>query len=549
MNTVYLSLGSNLGDRLFYINKSIELLKLCGIKINKISNFYITSPMYYTNQPYFINAVLEGMFNGSAYELLNVINKIENKLKRKRVFKNSPRTIDIDILYFNNEIINDKKLTVPHPKLYERKFVLVPFMDVSHSFVDPVRKLNISDILSELKDDNQIIIKVPENYKQSLEFLLSLNPRKKTDFTTFYIKETLKSLDNPQLNLNNVIHITGSAGKTSTAVYISSLLKKLGFKVGLYISPHIIDIRERISINNRQIPRKDFFLILKRIISNAKYVHSVFEYITLIAILYFSKKTLDYSVIEVGMGGKNDATNVFEKSHSVFTRITKEHQKYLGKNIKDITLNKCGIIKKHSKVFVSGSNAPEVISAIRKYVAETESNLYIYNEDLKHPEEYNLNFSKFIVSVITGKKTDDLKLKIPCRYEVRKINGIKILFDGAHTDISIKLLIDNIPDGYENCLMSFMNDKRIDKMISTVIKSGKFKNIVLTDSTSYRSFNPLKYSKLKGVKVIKSYKKAVSYLIGKRKNFVVTGSLYFCRDVMLFLFNSDKNHYNFKELY
>jgi dihydrofolate synthase/folylpolyglutamate synthase len=538
MNTAVLSIGSNIGDRLSNIKKCLSFIKKKSHSI-LVSPFYITRPMYYTNQPYFINCAVKIETSFSPFELLKFIGVIEKNLKRKRLFKNSPRTIDIDIIYFNDIIMNEKKLTLPHPKLYERGFVLKPLCDIDEKFIDPLKKKSVYELCMDLNNFKSDIIKIPENYDELLDFISEIQPRDINDFKTDYIKDTLDLFGNPQNKCGKIIHITGSCGKTTSAFYISELLKRNGYMVCLYTSPHIIDIRERIIANGKMISRKNFYDIFLEIISSSKHMHSIFEYLTLVAIIYFSTKNPDYSVVEVGMGGRDDATNIFKKSISVFTTITEEHQKYLGKDIKSIAENKSGIIKKNGKVFVSSLNDDDVIKVLKKAAAKNNNRFYISRINSYKSknifDDMNFSFANFITQKIINHKIKNEKKYIknlfPARHQVIKYKKINILLDGAHTPVSMRLLLnyDMISD-YKICLAGFMNDKKVDEMLR-IMKKNNFKSIILTVPSSKRSFYPTNYIADK-VTVIVDLKEALEYALKFNENILVTGSLYFCADIL-----------------
>ena len=130
-NKVYLSLGSNIGNRQEYIESAIELVgKTEGIKILKKSGLYETSPVGYVEQDLFLNAVIKIETDFSEREILKIINKIENELDRKREIRWGPRTIDIDILIFSDKKINETDLIIPHKEMLNRLFVLVPLIEI-----------------------------------------------------------------------------------------------------------------------------------------------------------------------------------------------------------------------------------------------------------------------------------------------------------------------------------------------------------------------------------------------------------------------------------
>lgn len=151
-NDLYLGIGSNIGDKLGNIERAIkELTSL--IEVKKCSSIYETSPWGYKKQDKFLNCIVYGKTKLSGFELLKEINSIEKKLGRERGKKFGPRIIDIDILFYGEEIINTPKLIIPHPLLHLRKFVLVPMVEINPDFVHPVLKKSIKELLQELKSD------------------------------------------------------------------------------------------------------------------------------------------------------------------------------------------------------------------------------------------------------------------------------------------------------------------------------------------------------------------------------------------------------------
>lgn len=125
MTTCYIGIGSNLGNRQAYIDRAIEELKKSpNVKVKRVSTIYETEPISDMPQGKFLNGVIEIETGLKAKMLLKELNRIEEKLGRKRTLRNSPRTIDLDILYYGDEKINEKDLTIPHPRVEEREFVL-----------------------------------------------------------------------------------------------------------------------------------------------------------------------------------------------------------------------------------------------------------------------------------------------------------------------------------------------------------------------------------------------------------------------------------------
>lgn len=179
------------------------------------------------------------------------------------------------------------------------------------------------------------------------------------------IRQLMNSLENPQDNLR-VIHITGTNGKGSTSQFIAAGLIKQGFKVGVFSSPSIKDYRERYKVNGEMISQEDFAKISEEIIN--KRLHCTeFEFSTAIAFVYFYMQKCDYVVLEVGMGGLLDSTNIIKTTEvAVLTPISLDHTHVLGNSLEKITHQKCGIIKANSKV-VSAVQPKEVENIIKSY--------------------------------------------------------------------------------------------------------------------------------------------------------------------------------------
>lgn len=128
---MYVALGSNIGERERYLFSAIQEMEAAGFRVTKQSNVFETAPVGYTDQPSFYNMVVEVETSLGAEEALARLQQIERDLGRERLFKNGPRTIDLDILVYNSEYIHSKHLTVPHPRMHERAFVLAPLAEIA----------------------------------------------------------------------------------------------------------------------------------------------------------------------------------------------------------------------------------------------------------------------------------------------------------------------------------------------------------------------------------------------------------------------------------
>lgn len=162
MSIAYLGLGSNIGDRIGYIQQAYKLLAdTQGIEVVNTSSLYETEPVGFEDQEWFINAVIEISTTLNAVELLIQCQRIEGQLGRKRLPDEpqwGPRTIDIDILLYDNEIISEANLQIPHPRLHQRAFALVPLLELAPNLVHPVINKTILEIHNELPNPEEVYL-------------------------------------------------------------------------------------------------------------------------------------------------------------------------------------------------------------------------------------------------------------------------------------------------------------------------------------------------------------------------------------------------------
>jgi len=182
-----------------------------------------------------------------------------------------------------------------------------------------------------------------------------------------------------------IIHVAGSKGKGTVSYLIAKYFESLGYKVGLYTSPHLYDVCERIKINSQNITKEDFISILSRIydyvikIDRKEEIPSFFDIFTELAFIYFYEKKVDIAITEVGLGGRLDSTNIVNPILCVITSITYEHTEVLGKTLPKIASEKAGIIKENIPIIL-GKNRKIVYDKIKKIALKKNANLY-YTKD------------------------------------------------------------------------------------------------------------------------------------------------------------------------
>ncbi len=154
--TVYLSLGSNVGERAKNLQDAMTALAGVGLRVARVSSVYETEPVDYLDQPWFLNCVMEAETELPALDLLRVLRGIEAQMGSKKLIAKGPRLIDIDILLYGNEVIDAPELQVPHSRLHLRRFVLEPLAEIAPNAQHPVSHLSISDLLARTPDKSTV---------------------------------------------------------------------------------------------------------------------------------------------------------------------------------------------------------------------------------------------------------------------------------------------------------------------------------------------------------------------------------------------------------
>ena len=376
------------------------------------------------------------------------------------------------------------------------------------------------------------------------------------------IKEICKHLGNPQ-NSYKVIHITGTNGKGSTSTTVETILLEVGFKVGKYTSPHILHFNERIAFNNEYISNSNiakYYEKVKTIINKYNIPATFFEVTTAMMFEYFKDVEADYVILEAGMGGRYDATNICDNIVSVITNVSLEHTEYLGDTIYKIAREKAGIIKNCPYTIYADSN-PDVKKAIDE---ETNSSVNVLE---KYKDAYyNLDFSNFLTNITIGNNKYEYSLfgdyqftNFLCAYEVAKYLKISeeiikkavskviwqcrfevfskeplVIFDGAHNAAGVDELCKIVKQHFKKDDVSILVSILKDKDRTTMFKklNDISSNIILTSIPDNPRASTAKelYEFVENKKdftfeedPIKAYSMAIS---SKRKLTICCGSFY-----------------------
>jgi dihydrofolate synthase/folylpolyglutamate synthase len=387
------------------------------------------------------------------------------------------------------------------------------------------------------------------------------------------IKKLLFSLGNPEKKLN-IIHVAGTNGKGSVCTYISSILRTKGLKTGLYISPFVVCFNERIQINGEYISDSNLEKYTEIVREHSKKVYcesdpiTEFEFITALAFKYFADNNCDAVVLEVGLGGRLDATNVITSPKvSVITKIDLDHTGVLGDTVGEIAKEKCGIIKKNCPTVTMCQNKGEALNVITDTASEMNSRLFVTEQPEKISKS-DIFGSEFVydgncyfvplagdhqidnaVTAITAVKTaypdiseehikNGLKFaKFPARCEIVSFDPF-ILLDGSHnpngTNALSRLLKNGELDGAV-AVVGFMADKDVEDAVKEV--GGLFsKMITVSVKSNKRSMTAedLKEICLKycgDVTASEDYESAINIALKTDKPIIVFGSLYLAGDI------------------
>jgi dihydrofolate synthase/folylpolyglutamate synthase len=367
------------------------------------------------------------------------------------------------------------------------------------------------------------------NYEETLQYLFNLE-RFGIKLDLSNIMSILSDLGNPHTRFPS-IHVAGTNGKGSVAAMLHSILCETGYKAGLYTSPHLVDFRERIRVR-RELMEKDFIIdIVQRLKRDIDKEHfTFFEVTTAMAFDYLALKKVDIAIVETGLGGRLDATNMIKPVISVITNIGREHTKQLGNTIAQIAREKAGIIKQKVPT-VTAVTQPQALEAIRSVCAERSSEMIRVQDEstyvISHSSiegsrfrfssnsisyedlELNLAGEHQVANAVTALTAIEKLRQLGWKVEEQAIKtGLKkvdwrarlevfrkrplVLLDVAHNPAGMKAMIEALdrlfPDKRIIFVFGVMEDKDHDSMLGEIVKKAKF--VVLTKPEYKRAAEP-----------------------------------------------------------
>lgn len=337
-------------------------------------------------------------------------------------------------------------------------------------------------------------------YKETINWLFNQLPVFQNIGASAYKKDLantlllVEHLNHPERNFKT-IHVAGTNGKGSTSSLIASVFMEAGYKVGLYTSPHLKDFRERITINGKMISKNyvhEFVLKHKLFFENTEL--SFFEMTVGLAFEYFSDKKVDIAIIEVGMGGRLDSTNIITPLLSVITNIGKDHTQFLGNSLEEIAFEKAGIIKPNIPVVI-GEYTSETKPVFLEVAKQNHSEIH-FAQDKKHLDypcgllgDYQLKNKKTVIETFRNLKSDFVvteenikngilnvvqNTNLQGRWQVLQENP-KVICDTAHNAHGLEIVMNQLKKEEFNQLhivLGVVNDKDLDSILPLFPKNA-----------------------------------------------------------------------------
>lgn len=398
------------------------------------------------------------------------------------------------------------------------------------------------------------------NLEDVNQFLTRFYSQSRGPYKLVNMRRLMTYLGNQQ-DSYKVIHIAGTSGKTSTAYYMSALLTASGKKVGMTVSPYVEAVNERVQINGEPLGEEIFAAAITKfaeLVKPSGIKPSWFEFIVAFAYWYFAEVKVDYAVVEVGLGGLKDGTNVITRSDKVcvITDIGYDHQEVLGDDLGSIAAQKAGIILSHNAIFTH-RQSPEVLKVIKNKAKQCQADIHIIDNkptdkstDLAAYQQRNWQLAYAAFSYVQNK--DDLssltsqvlattqKTQIPGRMETLSINGKTIVLDGAHNDQKMTTFLESFRERYPEqkpvVLLAMRDDKDFQAVADSLTETADqfiVTNFVSAQDLPIHSLSPATLAKALTkagafqVEVVEDPQAALKALLSKSNDLcIITGSFY-----------------------
>lgn len=374
------------------------------------------------------------------------------------------------------------------------------------------------------------------------------------------LRVLLEKLGNPQEKFN-IIHVAGTNGKGSVCTLLAGALTCAGYRTGLFVSPHLISPTERIQIDGRYITKKTFTAAVRKVLAFETKKLNFFEILTVAAFVYFSEQKVQYVVLETGLGGRKDPTNVCTPIVSVITSIGLDHTQILGSTLTQIAREKAGIIKQNTPIFcaplplaaqcviqqaAAAANAPfyliqEKDPFVLRQVDWKKNQLILqYKNERwplrlmgeKQPQNACLVYQicRYLKIPQSAVKKAFKRAVLPGRWEPFSLGGKTWILDGAHNPGAVQELVtfwkQHPAYPHAALLCGFMKDKNYKKMLRLLCPH--FQKIILTLPPSVRAAQAKDYGDLLGshkISFVPAYEEALP-LLADEKMVICTGSFY-----------------------
>lgn len=335
-------------------------------------------------------------------------------------------------------------------------------------------------------------------------------------------------LGNPQKNFQSV-HIAGTNGKGSVALKIAKTLECSGYKVGLFTSPHIERLSERIQINGEEIDLQEIEQKIEFLMEKFPDLY-FFDYITLLAFQLFSENTVDVAVIETGIGGRFDSTNLITPLVSVITSIALDHEEILGPTLEDIAYQKAGIIKPNTPVVIGPKAQFKMIEEEAAAMGSPQAKV------LSQSQDYDGENQAIAKATLQYFKVDSLQLQVrpACRFERQG----RFILDVAHNPAGIERLLQTwefyYPKTPKTVILALSADKDLRTCLKLIASSAHHLLLVQADPTRGASTNALKeiliQENVSHFTCCSSLSEAIHKALADEHNILVCGSFYIMQE-------------------